>query len=101
MAAEFVKQGMKVLLVSRDQQKLLETQKEIGAAGSGEILCVDFNDFGKQRREELRKVLADKDVGVLVNNVGISYDHPEYFHELDEDRVEKLVKLNIDATNYM
>lgn len=100
MAAEFVKLGMKVLLVSRDEQKLKDTQKEIGA-GNGEILCVDFNEFGKQRREEVRKVLADKDVGVLVNNVEISYDHPEYFHELEEDRVEKLVRLNIDATNWM
>jgi len=99
MAAVLFKQGMKVLLVSRDPAKLQETQKEIGG---GETLCVDFNDFRAEAvREKVKAALADKDVGVLVNNVGISYDHPQYFHELEEDRIDKLVKLNIDSTNYM
>lgn len=31
--------------------------------------------------------IADKDVGVLVNNVGISYPFPKYFDELSDDEV--------------
>lgn len=100
MAQKFLKQGMKVLVVGRTPSKLEETVKEIGG---GETLCVDFNDFAskKAERDRVKEALANKDIGVLVNNVGISYDFPQYFHELDEQRIEQLVKLNIDATNYM
>lgn len=31
--------------------------------------------------------IADKDVGILVNNVGISYPFPKYFNELTDGEV--------------
>lgn len=34
--------------------------------------------------DRLEKELAGLDVGVLVNNVGMSYDHPEFFIELPD-----------------
>lgn len=98
IAKELLRKGLKVLLISRDEGRLKDTVKEIGG---GETLCVDFNEFGPEKRAEVKKALDSRDVGVLVNNVGISYEHPEYLHELDEDRIEKLVKLNIDSTNFM
>ena len=33
-------------------------------------------------------------VGVLVNNAGLSYDYPEYLHDVDDARVTQLVELN-------
>ena len=33
--------------------------------------------------------IADKDVGVLVNNVGVSYPFPKYFDELTDDEVRR------------
>eukprot|EP01037_Dinobryon_pediforme_P018664 gene18664-18962_t len=41
------------------------------------------------------------DVGVLVNNVGISYPYTQYFHELDDERVQQLMTLNVDSTTWM
>merc|ERR1719401_1427368 len=49
----------------------------------------------------MKKAMEGKDIGVVINNVGISYDHPAFFHELDEDRIEKLIRMNIDSTTYM
>jgi 17beta-estradiol 17-dehydrogenase / very-long-chain 3-oxoacyl-CoA reductase len=40
-------------------------------------------------------------VGVLVNNVGISYPYTQYFHELDDERVEQLMTLNVHSTTWM
>ena len=37
--------------------------------------------------------MAGLDVGVLVNNVGRSYDHPEYFGEVDEAGVSLISAL--------
>jgi short-subunit dehydrogenase len=38
-------------------------------------------------------------VGVLVNNVGLSYDHAEYLDALDDQLVDDLININIQATN--
>ncbi len=35
----------------------------------------------------------------MINNVGASYDHAMFFHELDDDTVSHLTKLNVDSTN--
>mmetsp|Transcript_3139 Transcript_3139/g.7320 ORF Transcript_3139/g.7320 Transcript_3139/m.7320 type:complete len:309 (-) Transcript_3139:509-1435(-) len=96
MAVELSKLGMKVILLSRTQQKLEETAKELKTESA--VLAVDFANFDKAAREKVKQLLAGKDIGVLVNNVGISYDHPAFFHEVDSERVEALVELNINAT---
>ncbi len=44
------------------------------------------------------------DIAVLVNNVGMSYKHPEYFHtfaESDEKNVNNLIYCNIMSTTKM
>jgi short-subunit dehydrogenase len=45
-------------------------------------------------RYGLRSNLSNMDIGVLVNNAGMSYEHPEYFHLLDQSIVENMSALN-------
>lgn len=40
-------------------------------------------------------------VGVLVNNVGVSYRYTMYFNELDDSSVEDLMSLNVNSTTWM
>ena len=49
----------------------------------------------------LLKAIAGKEVGVLVNNVGISYPNTKYFHELEPVNVEQLMSLNVNSTTNM
>ena len=39
------------------------------------------------------------EVGVLVNNVGMSYPHAEYFDAIDDKLIDNLITLNIVSTN--
>ena len=49
--------------------------------------------------EGLREAVSPLDVGILVNNVGLSYDHAEYFDAIDDSLIDDLVQVNIQATN--
>lgn len=46
-------------------------------------------------------MVKDLEVGILVNNVGIAYDHAEYFHLLDAEKINKLIQVNVTATTMM
>lgn len=41
------------------------------------------------------------EVGVLVNNVGASYDHADYLTAISRESVDQLINLNVIATTYM
>ena len=43
--------------------------------------------------------MATLDVGLLVNNVGLSYDHCEYYEQLSEQSVRDIVEVNITSVN--
>mmetsp|Transcript_31728 Transcript_31728/g.100801 ORF Transcript_31728/g.100801 Transcript_31728/m.100801 type:complete len:331 (-) Transcript_31728:1591-2583(-) len=107
MATELARRGLNVLLVSRTESKLQATQAAIlekyGEKGvKVEYLQLDFGSFGSD--DSLAKVkgaVSGKDVGVLVNNVGMSYDHPKYYEELSSDEVQGLIKLNVTSVAHM
>ena len=47
----------------------------------------------------LQEELKDLDIGVLINNVGVSYDHADYFDQIDDKLIDDLININIQATN--
>jgi len=51
-----------------------------------------------ERREGAAQVDA-LEVGILVNNVGMSYPHAEYFDKIPDELVDSLIQLNIVSTN--
>ncbi len=99
------KKGMSVLLISRTESKLQDVKTEIEAKNyGGEVsyLVCDYSKFDdKALQAKVAKVVKDLEVGVLVNNVGVSYRYPMYFHELADDEVDNLVTMNIDSTVWM
>lgn len=104
MAFELAKKGHNIVIISRSADKLQETAKELNEKYQNvqvKTIAIDFGSFDEAAREKVASTLKGLDVGVLVNNVGISYPYTKYFHELDDERVTQLITLNIDSTTWM
>ena len=79
------KKGMNVVLISRSSDKLAAVAEEISSATKVQTKCItaDFSG-GVEIYSGIEKELEGIDVGVLVNNVGMSYEYPEYFHQVSD-----------------
>lgn len=104
MALEFARKGLNVIIISRTLSKLEELQSDIIKSYPKvevKILDIDYSNFDEVQRERVVKLINGLDIGCLVNNVGVSYPYTQYFHELTNERVDQLSKINIDSTTWM
>ena len=87
-AQQLAKQGLNLVLVSRSLDKLTTVAKEIEEKFDVKTKVVDI-DFTVDRDAQSRLETETKDlnVGVLINNVGVSYDHPEYFLQIGRRKI--------------
>ncbi|KAG6837808.1 hypothetical protein H0H93_016176 [Arthromyces matolae] len=65
---------------------------------STEYHSIDFSKGDDAAYQALFDVLSDRDVGVLVNNVGKSHSMPVYFSETPKDEMTDIVAINVNAT---
>ena len=103
IAFELAKKGMSLVLISRTQKNLDIVKEEINGAHKVEIhtVAADLSTITADVKKRISVAISGLDVGVLVNNVGVSYPFPKYYHELTDDEASMLVDLNITATNVM
>jgi len=101
---ELAKQGIKILLISRNEAKLQAVEKELQEAFPKvqfDHLAIDFSTFDAQKREMVRSKAEGLDVGVLINNVGLAGDLPKYYHESTQDEISRMVEVNINSVLWM
>ncbi|XP_062989281.1 very-long-chain 3-oxoacyl-CoA reductase-like [Elgaria multicarinata webbii] len=95
---ELARRGMKVVLISRSQEKLDQVASEIRERFKVETKTVT-SDFGDRVRiyQNIKASLEGLEIGILVNNVMVSYSYPEYFLEIsDIDKtIDNIVNINI------
>ncbi|XP_074659862.1 very-long-chain 3-oxoacyl-CoA reductase-like [Tubulanus polymorphus] len=82
-AHELARIGMNVVLISRTYEKLLDVGQEIEAKHKVKTKVIAA-DFTKPDIYDsiIRPGLDGLDIGILVNNVGMAYQYPEYFTEI-------------------
>lgn len=73
-AEEFAAKGLPIVLISRSQTKLdkvaAELEEKYGV--QTKTFAIDFGQAGEETFENMKNFLLELDIGVLVNNVGVS-----------------------------
>lgn len=90
--------------MSRSLTKLNEVADELTAKYpkvSTKVVAVDFSNFDAAAQGKVRSVVESLEVGTLINNVGMSYPYPTYFHELSHGDVQAMIALNVTSTTIM
>mmetsp|Transcript_36647 Transcript_36647/g.95979 ORF Transcript_36647/g.95979 Transcript_36647/m.95979 type:complete len:332 (-) Transcript_36647:43-1038(-) len=106
-AIALAKKGMKVVLVARSEDKLKAVADEISAAGSeAKVVAADLTK--PEAFADVAAAIEGLEVGVLINNAGLSYSYPDYLVDvgdvkthIDDWRIDTLVALNVGAVTRM
>ena len=101
-AEELASRGLSIVLISRNQEKLQAVAKDIADTYKVEtdVIVADFSN-GREIYGLIREALKDRDIGILVNNVGVFYPYPQYFTQVSEDTLWDIVNVNIAAASLM
>jgi 17beta-estradiol 17-dehydrogenase / very-long-chain 3-oxoacyl-CoA reductase len=104
-AMRLAKKGMSIVLISRTEAKLVAVKGEIEALGlegvEVKVVVCDYSKFDSKAKATVSAALQDLEIGVLINNVGVSYRYPMFFHELSDSEVTNLIEMNVNSTTWM
>lgn len=100
-AVQLAKARFNLILVSRTASKLQTLSSEITSSNSEiriEILAMDFSKNDDSDYDKLGTMVKDKDIAILVNNVGQSHDIPVTFNETPEEEMRNIITTNCSGT---
>ncbi|KAK9277145.1 hypothetical protein L1049_006684 [Liquidambar formosana] len=100
-AFQLAQKGLNLILVSRNSEKLKAVSSEIQTifpSTQVKIVALDFLVGVTAGVRLLEEAIEGVDVGVLINNVGITYPAARFFHEVDEEAWMNVVRVNLEGT---
>ena len=100
-AFQLAKKGLNLILVGRNPDKLKDVSDSIKSKnGNIQIknVVVDFSGDLDEGVKRIQETIEGLDIGILINNVGVSYPYARFFHEVDEQLLKNLIKVNVEGT---
>ncbi|KAL4430884.1 hypothetical protein ABPG75_006140 [Micractinium tetrahymenae] len=93
---QLARKGLNVVLISRTESKLQDCAAELRERYGVEarVCSADLSKATPETFAKIGAALEGLEVGILVNNAGVSYDHPEYLGEVDDQAVYDMVAVN-------
>jgi 17beta-estradiol 17-dehydrogenase / very-long-chain 3-oxoacyl-CoA reductase len=104
MADELARKGLNIFLISRSESKLADSKTDLSKKYPNievRTLAIDYSAFDEKSQSKVAGAIKDIEVGVLINNVGMSYPFTKYFDELTDAEVGNLIALNVESTTWM
>ncbi len=103
-AKELAQRGFNVMMVARNPQKLETKRAEVLACAKGkvevEIVVQDFNvSFSEQNYASLISAIKDREIAILVNNVGVFGVHD--FHTYPQDKLLEILNVNMETATFV
>ncbi|PKI77075.1 hypothetical protein CRG98_002578 [Punica granatum] len=102
LAFELASKGLNLVCMARNLSKLESTAAEIRHKFGQRIkirnIALDFDKSGPTEiSSAIHHGIQGLDIGLLVNNVGITNSHPKFFHEFEPEFIESMVRVNVEA----
>ncbi|OMO81514.1 Short-chain dehydrogenase/reductase SDR [Corchorus olitorius] len=106
LAFQLASKGLNLILVGRNPSKLQTTSEEIserfGAKVETRNVVIDLAESsGAEIAETIGNAIEGLDIGILVNNAGLSYPGARFFHEVDSELTDGIIKVNIEAATWI
>ncbi|XP_059059007.1 inactive hydroxysteroid dehydrogenase-like protein 1, partial [Achroia grisella] len=101
-ALELARRGCNLILISRNPDKLKAVADEIEREHKvkTKIVVADFS-LGAEVYAMIEQELKDLPIGILVNNVGVNYEHPMRLCEIPLPKMWELINVNVGAVTAM
>ncbi|XP_077067024.1 very-long-chain 3-oxoacyl-CoA reductase-A [Siphateles boraxobius] len=102
-AEELARRGFSMMLISRSQEKLDDVAKSLESTYKVETKTIAVDYSQADIYPKIEKGLAGLEIGILVNNVGISYTYPEFFLHIPdlENFITTMINVNITSVCQM
>ncbi|KAL6193219.1 hypothetical protein ACLB2K_034303 [Fragaria x ananassa] len=99
-------EGLNIILVDKNHSAFEATSNELRNKNGGRVEIKSIvMDLAKLSGEEIVKAIDEGtkglDVGILINNAGMSYPYPKFFHEVDLELMDDIMKVNMEAASWM
>ncbi|XP_011029598.1 PREDICTED: very-long-chain 3-oxoacyl-CoA reductase-like protein At1g24470 [Populus euphratica] len=102
-AHQLAQKDLNLILVGRNPTKLETVSSEIQAGHPGTKIKTVVFDFSSKAsagvQSIIQKAIEGLDVGVLINNLGITYPAASFFHEVDEKVWMDIARVNLAGTS--
>ncbi|TVU29411.1 hypothetical protein EJB05_20976, partial [Eragrostis curvula] len=93
--------GLGLVLVGRNPDKLAATAAAVRAEHPDKEVRTFVLDLAGEGLaagvEALKEAIRGLDVGVLVNSAEVCYPYARYFHEVDEELIRSLIRVNVEG----